>query len=66
MVGKKIMEKFKIIKPYFFQDSLVISLTKEWINHFNGIPEFEVFLDNKKQIHLISKSFQKEIRHGQR
>lgn len=58
------MEKFKIIKPCLFQDSLVISLTKEWINHFNEIPEFEVFVDNKKRLHLVSKSFQKEIRHG--
>lgn len=47
------------ISPYFFEDKLIISLSKEWINLFNEIPKFKVFLDGKNQLILQSPTIQK-------
>ena len=50
------MKRIGMIKSFFFADSFLISLAKDWINHLNGIPEFEVFVDGKNRLHLISKT----------
>jgi len=52
------MKKIDSVRSFSFEDSILVSLTKDWINHFNGIPEFEVFLDNKRRLHLVSKPHQ--------
>jgi hypothetical protein len=49
------MKKFITIKPYYFDDSIILSLTKNWLNQFDMIPNFDVFIDAKNKLHLISK-----------
>jgi len=49
------MRKFASIKSFYFDDSILFSITKNWINQFNGMPEFDVFIDSKNKMHLISK-----------
>ena len=39
------MKKFITIKPYYFDDSIILSLTKNWLNQFDMIPNFDVFID---------------------
>jgi len=49
------MRKFASIKPFYFDNSILIAITKNWINQFNSIPEFDAFIDSKNKMHLISK-----------
>jgi hypothetical protein len=49
------MRKFASIKPFYFDDSILFSITKNWINQFNNMPEFDAFIDSKNKMHLISK-----------
>jgi len=46
-------KKYHIIS-YLFENSYIISLSKEWLEKFNGIPEFDVYIDNDR-LHLISQ-----------
>ena len=39
--------------PYFFEDNLIISMSKDWIGVFRKIPEFEVMIDSKGRLVLI-------------
>jgi len=41
------------ITPYFFEDNLIISMSKDWIGVFRKIPEFEVRIDSKGRLVLI-------------
>jgi len=50
------MKRLSDITSYLFEDHIIISLSKDWINVFKAIPEFEVIIDNKKRLHLISKN----------
>lgn len=47
------------ISPYFFEDRLIISLSKEWMKLFNGIPKFKVLLDSKNQLVLQGPTVKK-------
>ena len=47
------------ISPYFFEDKLIISLSREWMKLFNEMPKFKVFLDRKNQLVLQSSAIQK-------
>lgn len=35
------------VSPYLFGDHLILSLDKDWIKVFNGIPKFSVQIDNE-------------------
>ncbi len=48
------MNKTQKIKPYLFQDYLVLALGSQWIERFNGIPTFNVYLDKEGRLHLIT------------
>ena len=54
------MNKLGTISPLIFDDSLIISLTKDWINHFQSVPKFDVSIDKKGRLLLISKDFIKK------
>ena len=54
------MIRLGTISPLIFQDSLIISLTKDWINHFQSVPKFDVSIDKKGRLLLISKDFIKK------
>ncbi len=49
------MTRLGTISPLIFQDSLIISLTKDWMSLFNCIPEFEGKIDKDGKLHLVSK-----------
>lgn len=54
------MTRLGTISPLIFQDSLIISLTKDWINHFQSVPKFDVSIDKKGRLCIISKEIDKE------
>jgi len=51
------MTRLGTISPLIFSDSLIISLTKDWINHFQSVPKFDVSIDKKGRLCIISKDF---------
>ena len=53
--GRIGFEKNWIHFSLFFEGALVLSLSAEWLLHFERIPEFEVTIDSKNKIHFISK-----------
>jgi len=53
------MTKIGKIKPYLFDDSLVIALSKDWINFFSNIPTFDVMYENGKLV-IQSESKKRE------
>ena len=55
MVGRTQMKKITDIVPHLVEDHLIISLSKKWINLFSKIPEFEVLIDSKNRLVIISK-----------
>jgi len=62
MVGEQTMKVQKIgtIMPYFFEDSLIIPLTKKWMNLFGTSPLFNVIIDQSRRLHLISPKMRKD------
>ena len=55
------MKKVDKIIPYIFENYLIISLSKDWINVFDEVPKFEVFIDNKKRLILVGPTIVKKI-----
>jgi len=49
------MIRLGTISPLIFQDSLIISLTKDWINYFQSVPKFDVSIDKKGRLCIIAK-----------
>lgn len=45
------MKNIQNIQPYLFQDYLVLALDSKWIEKFNCIPTFVVYINNNK-LHL--------------
>lgn len=45
-----------IVTPYLFEDSLVISLSKDWIRQFGAIPKFSVKVDSRNRLVIESVS----------
>lgn len=46
----------KIVKSFLFENNLIISLSKEWLEIFGKIIDFEYYVDN--QNHLVIKSIE--------
>jgi len=55
MVGRTQMKKISHITSYLFESQLIISLSKDWMKTFGGLPQFDVFIDEKNRLHLVSK-----------
>jgi hypothetical protein len=62
-LGEEIMKTKKIgeISPYFFEDNLIIPLSKDWIKLFQKIPEFEIVLEKTGKLVLRTKDELKEV-----
>jgi len=43
------------VKSLLFENSLIISLSKDWLNYFSKIPEFDVIIDNKDRLCITSQ-----------
>ena len=46
------------ISPYFFENKLIISLSKDWVGLFKEKPKFKVTLDKKNRLVLQSQEIQ--------
>ena len=55
------MIHLKTVKSLLFENSLIISLSKDWLTHFSQIPEFDVKIDNDGRLCMTS---QEKIAHG--
>ena len=49
------------VKSLLFENSLILSLSKDWLTHFSKIPEFDVKIDNDGRLCMTS---QEKIAHG--
>ncbi len=49
------MKKITEIVPHLVEDHLIISFSKKWVDLFSKIPEFEVLIDSKNKLVIISK-----------
>ena len=56
------MKKQKIgsVSPHFFEDVMIISFSKKWLNHFDVIPTFDVTIDQSDRVHLISPKIKRK------
>ncbi len=43
------------VKSLLFENSLILSLSKDWLTHFSKIPEFDVIIDDKGQLCITSQ-----------
>ena len=48
-------QKLNSVKAHFFEDHLIISLDKKWIEKFDGIPTFTTSIDKKNRLCLCSQ-----------
>ncbi len=48
------MKKLISITPYLFENSLILSINSDWINQFGHIPQFDIFIDKNKKLHIVS------------
>lgn len=46
------------ISPILFEDNLLVSFSKEWIEIFGKIPEFDVIIDKNNRLHLVGPKIQ--------
>jgi len=44
------LKKITKLKPFLFEDWLIISFSKDWINFFSKIPTFDVGYENGKLV----------------
>ena len=65
--GKEMKNKqIGTIAPFFFEDKLLIALSKDWVDVFKKLPSFEVTIDNRNRLHFISKeSFDEQMKEGE-
>ena len=50
MVVPEQMKKVNEITSYLFDDSLIISLSKDWVNVFGSLPKFSTKIKNGRLI----------------
>ncbi len=49
------MKRLSDVTSYLFEDYIIVSLSKDWLNAFGKLPDFEVLIDNLGKLHLRSK-----------
>mgnify|MGYP000271241997 CR=1 FL=1 len=49
------MIHLKTVKSLLFENSLIISLSKDWLNYFSKIPEFDVMINDKDRLCITSQ-----------
>ena len=50
------------ITPLLFENYLIVTLSKDWINKFSGIPKFSVKINNTGKLCITSESSIKKER----
>ena len=49
------MKKISEIKSYLFENHIILAFSQDWLNVFKEMPGFDVFVDDRNKIHLVSK-----------
>lgn len=49
------MQKFRKIIPYLFENYLIVAMEASWIERFNKMPTFDVYVDDSQRLHLVSQ-----------
>ena len=49
------MKELGKVQSYLFDDHVIVSFDKEWINMIGGLPVFRIIINEKNQLCLISK-----------
>ena len=49
------MINLKTVKSLLFEQSLILSLSKDWLTYFSKIPKFDVIIDNKGRLCITSQ-----------
>lgn len=52
--GRIDLTNLKTITPLLFEENLIISFAKDWINQFSEIPKFSVMINNNGKLCLTS------------
>ena len=48
-------QKLNSIKAHLFEDHLIVSLDKKWIEKFDGMPTFTTLIDKQNRLCLKSQ-----------
>jgi len=49
------MKKISEVKSYMFDNNIIIAFSINWLNVFQQMPEFEVFVNKNNKLQLVSK-----------
>ena len=49
------MKKLKTLTPFLFDNHLIIAFSSDWLHQFKQLPEFDVFIDDERKLHLVSR-----------
>jgi len=49
------MKELGKVQTYLFDDHVIISFDKKWINLFGGLPVFRIIIDNENRLCLQSQ-----------
>ena len=60
--GRKEMTVIRNITPLLFENYLIITLSKDWINKLSDIPKFSVKINNTGKLCITSESSIKKER----
>jgi len=61
--GKEMKNKqIGVITPLLFENNLLITLSKDWINVFEQLPTFKVQVDSNKRLNLTSQEQIKKVK----
>jgi hypothetical protein len=52
--GRIDLVNLETITPLLFEQCLIIALAKDWIEQFSSIPQFDVSIDKKGKLCIIS------------
>ena len=52
--GKTDLTNLGTVSPLLFEQSLIIVLAKDWINQFSSVPQFDVSINKKGKLCIIS------------
>ena len=51
--------KIASVEPHIMEDNLLLSFEIDWIKKFDGIPEFDVMIDNGKLVLISQQKIEK-------
>jgi len=49
------MKELGKVQAYLFDEHVIVSLDKDWINLFGGLPVFRIIINEKNELCLISQ-----------